>query len=278
MCTSFAVYSQKSIYGMNFDFPDVPIKVEIETTQRGEVFYLCFQWDGRYHKVAGVNQAGLFAAAQIMVAPFEIEPQPGDRSVTPYELFSRALKTGQNVDDVLKILGDRRLAYTTLRKGHQLYADIIGNTCVVEPGPEANRIYKLRESHTVLTNNLFERQQVRAAANMRRLGVDRFLIAEQEIAANAVDFSIANGFDLLGKTMLTRGRFTTQCSIVVDPRENSVYLSLKKDFEHLWKIDIIAHSLKPVDGALIPAVRSIPSGRLTSEKFSASYPKIAWEL
>ena len=278
MCTSFAVYSQKPIYGLNFDFPDVKIKVEIETVASGEVFYLCFQWNGRYHRVAGVNQAGLFAAAQILVAPFEIEPQPGDRSITPYELFSRALKAGRNIDDVLKILGNRRLAYTTLRKGHQLYADISGKTCVLEPGPESNRIYALCESNTVLTNNLFERQKVRAAANMRRLGVDRYLIAEEVIAANAADFTIANGFDLLRRTLLTRGRFTTQCSIVVDPRENTVYLSLKKDFEHLWKIDIAAHSLKPMNGELKPAIRSIPSGSLTSGKLSASYPKIAWEL
>jgi hypothetical protein len=278
MCTSFAVYNQKPIYGMNFDFPDVKIKVEIEAAASGEVFYLCFQWNGRYHKVAGVNQAGLFAAAQILVAPFEIEAQPGDSLITPYELFSRALKNGRRIDEVLEILGTRRLAYTTLRKGHQLYADISGNTCVLEPGPEANRIYALRKSHTVLTNNLFERQQVRAAATMQRLGVDRFLIAQQVIAAHAVNFTLAHGFELLRKTLLTHGRFTTQCSIVVDPSENTVYLSLKKDFEHLWKIDITAHSLQPMNGRLEPSIRSGPSGGFTSARLPLSQPNISWEL
>lgn len=269
MCTSFAVYSQKPIYGMNFDFPDVKIKVEIETAASGEVFYLCFQWNGRYHRVAGVNQAGLFAAAQILVAPFEIEPQPGESSITPYGLFSRALKNGRRIGDVLEILGTRRLAYTTLRKGHQLYADISGNTCVVEPGPESNRIYALRKSHTVLTNNLFERQQVRAAATMQRLGVDRYLIAQQVIDAHALNFTITDGFELLRKTLLTSGRYTTQCSIVVVPRENIVYLSLKKDFKHLWKIDITGHKLERLNGSLKTPIRSIPFGGFTFEDFSS---------
>jgi hypothetical protein len=278
MCTSFAVYNKKPIYGMNFDFPDVKIKVDIETAARGEVFNLCFQWDGRYHKVAGVNKSGLFAAAQILVAPFEIELQPGDSSITPYELFSRALKTGRRIEDVLNILGTRRLAYTTLRKGHQLYADISGKTCIVEPGPRSNRIYALSRSHTVLTNNLFERQQVRAAANMQRLGVDRYLIAQQVIAAHAPDFTIADGIELLHKTVLTRGRFTTQCSIVVDPRESIIYLSMKKDFEHLWKINISEHSLQLMNNGIKTPVRLIPPGGLTSTKFSTSQPEISWEL
>jgi hypothetical protein len=278
MCTSFAVYSSKPIYGMNFDFPDVEIKVDIETAGEGEVFYLSFQWDMRYRKVAGVNPAGLFVAAQMLIAPFEIEPQPGDISMTPSELFVRALRTGRRIEDVLRILGTQRLAYTTLRKGHQLYADINGNTCVVEPGPKSNCIYPLRKSHTVLTNNLFERQQVRAAANMRRLGVDRYQIAQQVIAAHAADFTIANGFELLRRTMLTRGRFTTQCSIVVDPLEITVYLSLKRDFGHLWKIDLSEHSLQPMNGGLKTSIRPIPAGGLTSAELSLNQPKISWEL
>jgi hypothetical protein len=277
MCTSFAVYSQNPIYGMNFDFPEVEIKVVIETAGIGEVFYLCFQWDGRYRKVAGVNQAGLFAAAQILVAPFEIEPQSGDISITPYELFSRALETGCQIGDVLKILGTRRVAYTTLRKGHQLYADISGNTCVVEPGPESNCIYPRFGSNTVLTNNLFERQQVRTAATMQRLGVDRYLIAQQVIAAHALDFTIADGFELLRRTLLTRGRFTTQCSIVVDPRESTVYLSLKRDLQRLWKINPSERSLQPVNKELKSSIRPIPAGGLTSADLSLSQPKISWD-
>jgi hypothetical protein len=264
MCTSFAVYSPKPTYGMNFDFPDVEIKVDIETVGESEVFYLSFLWEGRYRRVAGVNQAGLFAAAQMLIAPFEIEPQPGDITITPYELFSRALRTGRNIEDVLKILGTRRLAYTTLRKGHQLYADINAGTCVVEPGPKSNCIFAFSKNYTVLTNNLFERQQVRAAANMQRLGVDRYLIAQQVIAANAENFTIAQGFELLSKTLLTRGRFTTQCSLVVDPHESTVYLSLNKDFEHLWKIDLIEHSLQPLNGAFKTPIQPIPPGGLTS--------------
>jgi hypothetical protein len=264
MCTSFAVYSWRPIYGMNFDFPDVDLKFDIEPAARGNVFYLCFFWDGRYRKVAGVNQAGLFAAAQILVAQFEIDPQPAEIAITPYELFARALQSGREIGDVLDFLGSRRLAYTTLRKGHQLYADMRGNTCVVEPGPKSNRVYPLSGRNTVLTNNLFERQQVRAAAAMQRLGVDRYQIAHQWIDERSANFNVQDGLELLRRTQLTRGRFTTQCSMVVDPSEAAIYLSLKRDFQHIWKINMARRTVQSLKEELIAPV---PTGGLTSADF-----------
>jgi hypothetical protein len=270
MCTSFAIYSPRPLYGMNFDFPDVKLKLSFETAARGDVFYLCFEWDGSYRRVAGVNSAGLFVAAQILVAQFEIEPQPGDIPITPYELFSRALETGRVVDDVLKILGTRRLAYATLRKGHQLYADAHGNTCVIEPGPKSNRVYPLVGRNTVLTNNLFERQRVRAAKTMQRLGVDRYQIAHQWIRERGANFTIADGFELLHRTMLTRGRFTTQCSIIIDPGEAEIYLALKKDFQHIWKINLVERTLRPMNGKFIAPIRPIPAAGITSADLSVA--------
>jgi Linear amide C-N hydrolases, choloylglycine hydrolase family len=249
---------------MNFDFPDVDLKFDIEHAERGEVFYLCFLWDGRYRKVAGANQAGLFAAAQILVAQFEIEPQTDEASITPYELFASALENAREIDDVLMILGSRRLAYTTLRKGHQLYADIGGNTCVLEPGPKSNRVYPLTGHNTVLTNNLFERQQVRAAAAMQRLGVDRYQIAHQWIDERGVNFTVKDGLELLRRTQLTRGRFTTQCSMVVDPGEATIYLSLKRDFQHIWKINMTERTVHSLNDGLKAC---IPTGGLTSADF-----------
>jgi hypothetical protein len=271
MCTSFAVYNQRPIYGMNFDFPEVDIKFDIEPAEQGDVFYLCFLWDGRYRKVAGVNQAGLFAATQILVAQFEIDPQPGEIMITPYELFAHALRTSQKIADVLNILGNRRLAYTTLRKGHQLYADKRGNTCVVEPGPKSNRVYPLSGRNTVLTNNLFERQQIRAAAAMQRLGVDRYQIAHEWIDKRGADFAVKDGLELLSRTQLTRGRYTTQCSIVVDPDDAAIYLSLKRDFQHIWKIDLVERTLQPINSELKAPRPLFPARGLTSRDLLATH-------
>ena len=165
-------------------------------------------------------------------------------------------------------MGNRRLAYTTLRKGHQLYADARGNTCVIEPGPNSNRVYPLTGCNTVLTNNLFERQRVRAAEAMQRLGVDRYQIAHQWIRERGANFTVADGFELLHRTMLTRGRFTTQCSIIIDPGEAEIYLALKKDFQHIWKISLTERTLQPVNGKLQAPIRPIPAGGLTSTDFS----------
>ncbi|MEJ2599126.1 MAG: linear amide C-N hydrolase [Anaerolineales bacterium] len=271
MCTSFAVYTPRPLYGMNFDFPEVELKFSIETAGKGSVFYLGFKWDGRYRKVAGINTAGLFAAAQILVAQFEIEPQPGDIPITPFELFSHSLETGQRVDDVLNILGARRLAYSTLRKGHQLYADVHGNTCVVEPGPKSNQVYPLSGQNTVLTNNLFERQRVRAAQAMQRLGIDRYQIAHRWISERGANFTVPDGFELLQRTLLTRGRFTTQCSFVADPSEVVVYLSLNKDFHHIWKINLAKRTFQPLNGDVKAPIQNIKAGGINSVDLSVAH-------
>ncbi len=238
MCTSFVVYAGRPLYGMNFDFPDVELKFEIRSGQRGEGFYLCFVWNDRTPAVSGVNAAGLFSAAQILVAPFEVVTREDEALVSPYEVFTRALDAGQRVEDVLKILAGRRLGYTTERKGHQLYADRFGEACVLEPGPEGDMIYRYQGPFAVMTNSPVRREMDRAARHRMRLGVDRYQVATQFLEARHAAFTWEDGFDLLERTALSRGRFKTQCSMICDPLAGQIYLTLARDFERVWKVHL----------------------------------------
>jgi len=62
-CTSFAVYSEHIWYGMNFDYPNTPIKFSIVNYGTKRAFRAEFGTGGY---IAGINEAGLFTNYQLL--------------------------------------------------------------------------------------------------------------------------------------------------------------------------------------------------------------------
>jgi hypothetical protein len=279
---------------MNFDFPDVELVFRLADGHAGAVFYLCFEWNGKVNEVAGMNAAGLFSAAQILVAHFEIHPQPSENLLRPYELFSHALRYNERTAEVLEFLGGHRLGYTSPRKGHQLYADRFGNTCILEPAPGGNCVYPSSEPFAVMANRPLQRELERMAKGDGQPGTDRFqmayhFISEKLACANGSPgrqdtdgfrsedvyrleetirvedgfqirdgFDIKDGFEVLRRTTLSRGRFTTQASMVCDPQAGELYLALHQDFDKLWKVKLSEHTIETHSG--FKTAHKIPLG------------------
>ena len=65
-CTSFAVYSNGPLYGMNFDYSEVPIRFTIREFGDLSVFQMEFNVDGDYIPTVGMNSKGLFASCQML--------------------------------------------------------------------------------------------------------------------------------------------------------------------------------------------------------------------
>jgi hypothetical protein len=248
MCTSFAVYTPKPIYGMNFDFPDVEVSLHLQPGDCGEIFYLAFEWKGNLHRTAGMNACGLFSAAQMLIAAFDITHSEDESLVSPYEVFSRSLQTGSRVEHVLDILGRRRLGYTSERKGHQLYADRYGSACILEPDRRQNWIHCSHQPYTVMTNRPIQKALDRAADNIARLRVDRDQTARKLIEAHLPNFGVKAGFEVLKETVLVKGRFTTQSSMVCDPVAGEVYLAFRRDFHHIWKLRLQEKTVETYSG------------------------------
>jgi len=248
MCTSFAVYAEKTLYGMNFDFPEVELKFRLCNTKHQQIFYLCVEGGGVFHETTGMNAAGLFAASQILVAPFEINPQPTDTLVSPREIFISALTSAGNVDDVLTILGQRRLGYRTDRKGHYLYADRHGAACVLEPATDGNAIYRSARPFIIMTNRPVRRDMDRAADHLARLGLDRYQTAQMIIQERFSTFGVDDAFDILQQTQLWKGRFKTLVSMVFDPHAKEVYLALGRNFDRIWRVCMQGHVAETYSG------------------------------
>lgn len=248
MCTSFAVYADRPLYGMNFDFPEVELNFRVNNETHQPIFYLCVEGGGVFHETSGMNAAGLFAASQILVAPFEINPRLTDVLVSPREVFFRSLETGFKVDDVLSILGTQRLGYRTDRKGHYLYADRHGAACVLEPAMEGNAIYRSVRPFIIMTNRPVHRDMDRAAEHMARLGLDRYQTAHAIIQERFSTFGIEDAFEVLQQTHLWKGRFKTLTSMVFDPQAGEVYLALGRDIKKIWRICMRDYTVETFSG------------------------------
>ena len=248
MCTSFAVYAEKTLYAMNFDFPDVELMFRLSTTHHQQIFYLCVKGGGVFHETTGMNAGGLFAASQILVAPFEINPQPGDTPVNPREVFYNALSSVSSIDEVLTILGNRRLGYRTDRKGHYLYADRYGAACVLEPTTDGNAIYRATRPFIIMTNRPVHRDMDRAADHLARLGLDRYQTAQRIIQERFGTFDVEDAFGILQQTQLWKGRFKTLVSMVFDPHAKEVYLALRRDFGQIWRVCMQGHVVETYSG------------------------------
>ena len=54
-CTGFAVYSGKTLFGMNFDYPPNEVRFSIEEHDVGAVFFGSFWMDEHYAHTVGMN-------------------------------------------------------------------------------------------------------------------------------------------------------------------------------------------------------------------------------
>ena len=248
MCTCFAVYNSRPIYGMNFDFPDVPLRFVIETGRRGEVFHLSFGYEDEFWETSGMNRAGLFVSGQILAATFEIQPNPHEALVHPHEIFVRALHHARRVEEVPELICGRRLAYTTRRKGHQFYAGRDGQALIVEPGPQGNVLTWPREPFAVMTNFPVWDTVGKPIDAVTGVGSNRYKTAHRMITANRAQFGIQEAFATLQSTAMQKGAYTTQSSMVCDPLAGEVYIAVRRDYNRIWRVSLADKTISTFAG------------------------------
>ncbi len=70
-CTSFAVYSAETWYGMNFDYPEVELRFTLNRAGELKLFQMEFRQGDGFVPTVGMNSAGLFASCQMLYPEVE---------------------------------------------------------------------------------------------------------------------------------------------------------------------------------------------------------------
>jgi len=247
-CTSFAVYSSKTLYGMNFDYPPNEIRFSIEEHEAGTVFIGSFWMGEHYGRTVGMNEHGLFSSDQ-MVFPLRADvEEPAEDEIYIWDAFYSGLQECTGVDEVVDWIGDRRLVQYPTLPLHNLYADPGGNAMVVEAGVPANVITEITGSFLIMTNFHNGDFQGTDLGDIHGDGAGRYRTAYAYIDEHVEDFNIDNAFEVLWQTAQTSGDFKTRYSLVFDPEAREVYIALERDYDHIWRASLDARTIETFAG------------------------------
>ena len=187
-CTSFAVYSNKTVYGMNFDFkPNLLQIFSISSEIQGKVFHLR---PFGFGEVAGMNMQGLFASCQMLI-PEENPPATRSKNQISTWIFHKmVLSRFEQVPQAKDLLNNRQMAQAIGTSLHNLVADRFGDAMVVEVGETKNQITRIQDRFIVMTN--FPNYQLKGKSYEEAdgYGADRFRVVHKYIRSNLKDFDI----------------------------------------------------------------------------------------
>lgn len=236
-CTGFAVYGDKPVYGMNFDYPDVEVRFAIHTTGDRKVFQAEFQQDGNFVPTVGMNSDGLFASLQMLFPEEEDTEDSSEDVIYTWQLFGEALFFCGTVKEVDTFLRDKKVKHRFVTL-HNLFADTGGDAMIVEVGDNANLITRIKDDFIVMTNFCNAKFKDKNYEEVEGSGAGRYQTAYRNILDHLESFDRNCAFKTLEKTKLETKNFRTQCSLVFDPEHGEVYIALRRKFDRVWRVSI----------------------------------------
>lgn len=185
MCNSFAVYSEKAVYGMNFDYDNVTVKMKLVKEGNRKVFKLYFIniSDAPIPFeicVAAMDDTGVFANIQTLIPNdeskyetyymknktlsnwfgvlFSKKSQVVEDIISPCfknEELSLTFKNVESANDILDKIKKTKHIFVPIigvPKHHSLIADKSGNAFVFEIIDGHNDITIIKENYIIMSN------------------------------------------------------------------------------------------------------------------------------
>jgi hypothetical protein len=246
-CTSFVIYSTKTWYGMNFDWPDANLKFCIQKS--GAIKYFDFQFlkSNYYSTTAGMNEQGVFSSIQMLYP----EVTRWTAGTTLWDAFLYALSSQDSLGIYIDQLEQnstniRHINGTTL---HNLFADKYGNAFVLEVGNNKNLLTRPVDGMLVMANFPNHQFAGQNYTSVYGAGADRYKAAYQYLLEHKTDFSLPDAFETLKRSVQPMSaEYPTQCSMVFDPEEKNIYLVIRQLFDKIWKLSLTDESIETYSG------------------------------
>jgi hypothetical protein len=236
-CTSFAVYGKNPVYGMNFDFSDVELRFSIRSVEDRKIFLLDAQMESNFVSICGMNNDGLFANLQMLFPEVELKSSPGENELFTWQVFGESLYQFVTGEEVEKYIENNKIIQGGMTL-HSLFADKNGNAFVLEAGDNNNQITKMSGCFIVMTNFPICDFRGMDFKKVEGSGAGRYKTAFRHILDNIEEFDFSDAMKTLELTKLKTKNFLTQCSMVFDPENAEVFLTLDGDFDRIWKVSI----------------------------------------
>ncbi len=178
-CTSFAVYSNNTVYGM--------------------------------------NMKGLFVSCQGLI-PDEKPPAARRKNqISTWIFHQMALSRFERVHQAKDFLNNKQMVQAMGTSLHNLVADRLGDAMVVETGETENQITEIQDRYMVMTNFPIYQLKGKSYEEAEGIGSERYKIAHRYIKSNLKDFDIEKGMEVLKLAQNKSKTYPTRCSMVFDP-------------------------------------------------------------
>lgn len=243
MCTSFAVYKEKPIYAMNFDYWEVDSRIRINDTKNISTFLFEINQGGEFLETAAMNTCGSFGNFQGNLSDKHVNVVPDLNCITIADLYRKFINSDQSVEEMDNILNKKTVLYPPIppeyNKLHNMFADKNGNALVLESACGKNDITRIKDNNfLVMTNFPVGQFKNINYKDVSGAGSDRYIKAYEYISNIKTNFSIDNAFEILKSTAQKEEKWETIASMVFVPDELVVYVTVRRDFNKIWKVDI----------------------------------------
>ncbi len=261
-CSSFAVYSNRTLYGMNLDYYPVELRFMISDGYAGrKVFSQNFFYSGNWVYTNGMNDRGVFSNYQEVID----KPYTGEAADIPtLYLYSVVESLGQ-VDDlqaVEKIMTGKRLVHNPGFPLHSMIASKDGQCLIVEIQSDGTHLIKNDQNFMVMTNFYNSDHLGESWEQIVDVSSIRYQLVYQGIEENMGNFDIMTGFKVLQSAL----QKITLSTLIFDPENLDIYIALEGDFEHIYKVSMNEETIETYLGfAEEKRVKIGYSGILVSE-------------
>ena len=276
-CTSFAVYSEETLYGMNFDYPEVEIRFTISSSGNLQVFQMEFMQEGSFVPTVGMNSAGLFSSCQMLYPEVNGGGQASSNEVYTWQVYRESLANFRVVEEVAEFISDKRVVHWSLTL-HDLIADKYGDAMVVEAGAEANVITRIEGDFIVMTNFPNGEFVGKSYQDVEGAGAKRYKAAYEHILDTKAAFDVDLALEALEKAIST-GEWGTLCSMVFDPEKGEVFIALKRDFDQIWRVSLEDRTIEGYRGVRKGANMALDTLGVKGSELEelAAFSMIRWE-
>lgn len=251
-CTGFVVYGDAGpVYGMNFDNPDREYLLWYDKLEDYKGMYSVFtNWDGPTLTTPVFNEDGFFTTLQMLFPeqPYFLEWIEGEESIanfatwTPYE-FDRV----QEVRDLVEGATMNHVYVSC----HSLFADASGDAMVLELIDGEPVITDIEGKYLVVANFPNAWLDDRPFEELLEIpygGADRYAVVDAYVKDRVDTFTATDGLHALALAVNENIFSPTAYSMVFDPANRAIYLTLRGDFDRVWKIDMDAKTVETYEG------------------------------
>ena len=235
-CSSFAVYSEKILYGMNFDYPRVDIRFVVTEHDAVKVFQMEFDTGMFFTPTVGMNNKGLMSSCQMLFPEGEFKRRFMPGPVYTWELLGNGLRDFETVEEVLEYVEGREVINWGVSL-HNLFADPSGDAVVIDPSDVEYTTRRIDGDFIVMTNFPNSHLVDTELADVTGVGSGRYRAAHKHIVENFDEFDVSHALETLHRAV-AGGEWATLCSMVFDPTTNEVYIVVDRDFSKVWKLSI----------------------------------------